>query len=66
MTIDSPSEYTYLADSRSLQGGPSRSARWILEAAPPLTRGAVLTAILLSSLGLWALTWLAVSPLGSG
>jgi hypothetical protein len=66
MTNDRPSEYTSLADSRSIQGGPSRSDGWILEAAPPLTRGAALTAILLSSLGLWALTRLSVSSLGSG
>jgi hypothetical protein len=53
----------YPADYRSGQNGISRPDR--SERRNPLGPGAALIIVLLSSLGLWGVIWLAVSPLAS-
>jgi hypothetical protein len=50
-------------DKQSIEDGPSASARLTWVASPPLTAGPALAVVMLLSLGLWAVIWLAVSSL---
>jgi hypothetical protein len=59
------SEYASFTYDRTLRDQPSRSDRLTLEAAPSMPVGAALLVVLLLSLGLWAVIWLAVSSLAS-
>ena len=65
MNSNTVSKYPYSADYRSVGNGPSRTLGGMRDGVPSVPPGAALMVVVLSSLGLWAAIWLAVSSLAS-